>query len=49
MAPMNGEKEPIMKYIVDGDIVLSHPPDGPLAAEIQAVARRQLNLPGSDN
>ncbi|MCR4338522.1 MAG: site-specific integrase [Gemmatimonadaceae bacterium] len=27
-----------MKYIVDGDIVLSHPPDGPLAAEIKAFA-----------
>src|SRR6266849_8816662 len=31
---MNGEKEPIMKYIVDGDLVLSQPPTGPLAAQI---------------
>jgi integrase/recombinase XerD len=38
---MNGEKEPIMKYIVDGDIVLSQwsqPPNGPLAALIEAFA-----------
>ena len=31
---MNGEKEPIMKYIVDGDLVLSQPPTGPLVAQI---------------
>jgi integrase/recombinase XerD len=36
---MNGEKEPIMKYIVDGDVVLSQPLDGPLSAHILAFAQ----------
>jgi len=36
---MNGEKEPIMKYIIDGDVVLSQPPDGPLSAHIPAFAQ----------
>ena len=27
-----------MRYIVDGDIALSHPPNGPLAAQIERFA-----------
>src|SRR5438445_11078153 len=36
---MTGEKEPIMKYIVDGDVVLSQPLDGPVSAHIPAFAQ----------
>ena len=34
-----GRKESTMKYIVNGDIVLSRPPEGPLAAQIGAFAK----------
>src|ERR1700680_4124757 len=40
---MNGEKEPIMKYIVDGDLVLSQPPTGPLAAQILCRCRHKTH------
>src|SRR2546425_835514 len=35
---MNGKKELIMRHIIDGDLVLSQPPTGPLAAQIEDFA-----------
>jgi integrase/recombinase XerD len=38
ICPVEGEKESLVKYIMNGDVVLSRPPEGPLAAQIGAFA-----------